>query len=85
MKKDSDNNILSFLEKRTNDFNDRIALGMRNNFGWSEFTYSGLSSLSKTIASYLMNELEIKKAEHVSILSESRIEFGAAFFASVGV
>lgn len=83
MKKDSDNNILSFLEKRTNDYNDRIALGMRNNYGWSEFTYGGLGSMSKTIASYLMNELQVKKTEHVSILSESRIEFGAAFFASV--
>lgn len=76
-------NVLSFLEDKTNAYSGRIALGMRNNFGWSEFTYEGLSALSKNIASYLINDLKVKKSEHVAILSESRVEFGAAFFASV--
>jgi len=76
-------NVLSFLEDKTNSYDSRIALGMRNNYGWSEFTYQGLSLISKKIASYLMNVLEVKKEEHIAILSESRIEFGAAFFASV--
>ena len=83
MAKKVTNNVLSFLENKTNDFNDRIALGMRNNYGWSEFTYQGLGSLSRTIASYLINELQVEKGEHVAIVSESKIEFGAAFFASV--
>ncbi len=76
-------NVLSFLEHKTNDYKDIIALGMRNAYGWSEFTYQGLSMMSRKIASYLINDLQVKKEEHVAILSESRVEFGAAFFASV--
>ena len=76
-------NVLSFLQDKTNEYNSRIALGMRSSYGWSEFTYQGLSNLSKKIASYLLNDLNIKKEEHIAILSESRIEFGAAFFATV--
>ncbi|MBR1617895.1 AMP-binding protein [bacterium] len=75
-------NVLSFLEKRTNEYGSTIALGMRSSYGWSEFTYQGLGKLSRAIASYLIHELHIKREEHVAILSESRIEFGAAFFAS---
>lgn len=76
-------NVLSFLQDKTNEFGSRIALGMRSSYGWSEFTYDGLSNIAKKIASYLMYDLQIKKEEHIAILSESRIEFGAAFFASV--
>ncbi len=76
-------NVLSFLQDKTNEYGSRIALGMRSKYGWSEFTYDGLSAMAKRIASYLIYDLNIKKEEHVAILSESRIEFGAAFFASV--
>ena len=76
-------NVLSFLEDKTNTFSSRVALGMRNSYGWSEFTYQGLGVMSRKIAAYLLEELMVKKEEHVAILSESRIEFGAAFFASV--
>ncbi len=76
-------NVLSFLENKTNNYSERIALGMRSSFGWSEFTYQGLGLLSRKIASYLINDLQIKKEEHVAIISESRVEFGAAFFASI--
>ena len=34
-------NILSLLEDKTDDFEDRVALGMRSAFGWKEFTYRG--------------------------------------------
>ena len=83
MSRHSNDNVLSFLENQTNRYNDRIALGMRNKYGWSEFTYQGLGGLSKNIASYLINELKVKRQEHVAIISESKIEFGAAFFASI--
>ena len=55
MSRHSNDNVLSFLENQTNRYNDRIALGMRNKYGWSEFTYGGLGNLSKNIASYLIN------------------------------
>lgn len=76
-------NVLSFLENKTNNYSERVALGMRSSFGWNEFTYHGLGLMSRKIASYLMNNLGIKKEEHIAIISESRVEFGAAFFASV--
>lgn len=76
-------NVLSFLEHKTNDYSDRIALGMKDAFGWREYTYQGLGAMSRKIASYLINDLQVKKEEHVAIISESRVEFGAAFFASV--
>ena len=76
-------NILSFLEKKTTDYGSRVALGMQNSYGWSEFTYQGLGFIARKIASYLMNNLDVKREEHIAILSESRIEFGAAFFASI--
>ncbi len=76
-------NILSFLENKTNAYKDRIALGMKSDFGWVEYTYEGLSKMSRKIASYLINDLQVKKEEKVAIISESRVEFGAAFFASV--
>jgi long-chain acyl-CoA synthetase len=83
MTKHTKDNVLSFLQDKTNEYGSRIALGMRSNYGWSEFTYDGLANMAKKIASYLMYNLDVKKEEHIAILSESRIEFGAAFFATV--
>ncbi len=83
MTKDADLNVLKFIEKRTNEHKDKVALGMRNESGWLEYTYQGLGLMSRKIAAYLINDLEIKREEKVAIISESRVEFGAAFFASV--
>jgi len=83
MSKNTPANVLAFLENKTNDYKDRVALGMKDNYGWSEYTYYGLSLMSRKIASYLMNDLEIKKEERIALISESRIEFGAVFFASI--
>lgn len=76
-------NVLSFLQDKTIQYENRIALGMKSGYGWSEFTYEGLSRLSRKIAQYLINDLQIKKEEHIAMLSESRVEFGAAFFGCV--
>ena len=83
MSKNTPANVLAFLENKTNDYKDRVALGMKDHYGWSEYTYYGLSLMSRKIASYLMNDLDIKKEERVALISESRIEFGAVFFASI--
>lgn len=83
MPKKPETNVLSFLENKTNAYRERIALGMKNQYGWQEFTYEGLGLMSRRIASYLMNDLDIKREEKVAIISESKVEFGAAFFASI--
>lgn len=76
-------NILLFLENKTEDYENRIALGIRSPHGWKEFTYKGIGLLSRKLASYLINDLSVIKGDRLAILSESRPEFGAAVFASV--
>lgn len=76
-------NILLFLQNKTEDYKNRVALGIRTSHGWSEFTYSGIGKLSRKIACYLIKNLEVHKGDRIAILSESRPEFGAGVFASV--
>ena len=79
----SKNNMLLFLEKKTDEYQNRVALGIKSAHGWNEFTYRGIGLLSRKIACYLINNLQVEKGERLAILSESRPEFGAAVFASV--
>lgn len=76
-------NVLSMLEDKTNEYNDRVALGMKTALGWKEFTYKGLGLLSRKLAWHLINELEVKKGDKLAILSESKPEYGACVFASI--
>ena len=76
-------NILLFLEKKTDDFQNRVALGIRTAHGWNEFTYKGIGRLSRKIACYLIHNIGVKKGQRLAILSESRPEYGGAVFASV--
>ena len=76
-------NILSLLEDKTDDFEDRVALGMRSAFGWKEFTYRGLGLLSRKLARHMIEDLGVEKGEKLAILSESKPEYGACVFASV--
>lgn len=76
-------NILTLLQDKTCDYEDRIALGMKSAFGWKELTYKGMGLLSRKLATHLINDLCIKKGEHLAILSESKPEYGVCVFASV--
>lgn len=76
-------NILSLLEDRTNNYNDRVALGIKNALGWREFTYKGVGLMSRKLAWHLINVVGVKKDEKVAILSESKPEYGACVFASI--
>ena len=75
--------VLSLLEDKTCDYENRIALGTKDNFGWKEFSYKGIGQLSRKVARFIIEELDIPKGERVAILSESKPEYGAAVFASV--
>ena len=76
-------NILLFLENKTEDYENRTALGIKTAHGWNEYTYKGIGRLSRKIACHLINEWKLLKGEKLAILSESRPEFGAGVFASV--
>ena len=75
--------ILTLLKNRTENYSDKVALGMKNQYGWKELTYSGVGLLSRKLAHYLINEIKVEKGEKVAILSESKPEFGACVFASI--
>ena len=75
--------ILSLLEYKTANYEERIALGIKQQYGWEEITYKGLGLLSRKIARYLIEDVGIKKGECLAILSESKPEYGACVFASV--
>lgn len=76
-------NVLLLLEDRTEDYKNKIALAVRNAFGWKEFTYKGIGILSKKLATHLINTIQVQKEDRIAILSESKPEYGAAVFASV--
>ena len=76
-------NILVLLERTTTTNQKKVALGMKTMWGWSEFTYKGLSLLATRLGSYLINDLKIPKGEKLAILSESLPEYGVCVFASV--
>ena len=76
-------NVLFLLQERTEKYADKVALGMKNKYGWREFTYRGIGLMSRKLAHYLINELGVKKGDRMAILSESKPEYGACVFASV--
>ncbi len=74
--------ILSILEDKTRDYQEKIALGTKDTFGWKEFTYKGIGQLSRKVARYIIEELNVPKGERLAILSESKPEYATAVFAS---
>ena len=75
-------NLLRFLQDKTLDYDNKIALGTKVTFGWKEFTYKGIGLLSRKIANWMINDINLEKGDRVAILCESKPEFGACFFAS---
>lgn len=75
-------NVLLFLENRTEALENKIALGMKSNLGWSELTFKGLGVLSRRLANYFIKS-GIDKGDKIAILSESMPEWGAALFATI--
>ena len=76
-------NALSLLEDKSNMYARKVALGMKTALGWRELTFDGLGLLSRRLASYLINDIGVKRDERIAILSESKPEYGACVFASV--
>ena len=75
-------NVLLFLEEKTNEWKDSIALGIKSHLGWKELTFKGISILAQRLAFFLIEE-GFERGDKIAILSESMPEWGAALFASV--
>ena len=56
------------MEKKTFTYEDRIALGVRSNFGWKEFTYKGVGLLTRKLATHLIYDLDTKKGQKLVYL-----------------
>lgn len=74
--------LLVFIEEKTKDLKNKIALSKNSQIGWREFTYDGIGILARHLASYLI-EFGIQKGDKVCIISESRPEWASVLFASV--
>jgi len=48
--------VLSLLDDKTCDYEDRVALGIKDTFGWKEFTYRGIGRLSRKVAKYIIED-----------------------------
>ena len=81
--REREGNVLSLLEDKTNKYARKVALGIKTTYGWREMTFDGLGLMSRRLATYLMNDLGLKREEKLAILSESKPEYGACVFASV--
>ena len=68
-------NVLSLLEDKSNLYARKTALGMKTSIGWRELTFDGLGLLSRRLASYLINDIGVKRDERMAILSESKPEY----------
>ena len=77
------NNVLLLLEEKTDFFGERVALGIKTALGWKEFSYKGIGLLSRKLANYLIEDIQVQKGERLAILSESKPEYGACVFASI--
>ena len=75
--------ILSYIENKTLDYENRISLGVKDKNAWRQLTYGELGLLSRKVGRYLIEDFGLKKGEVIAILSESMPEYGACLFASV--
>ncbi len=76
-------NVLSLMQMK-GDINAAVkALSLKEKNGeWQELSYIELSRLAKKLGNYLI-EAGYQREDRIAILSESRPEWGIAFFASI--
>ena len=76
------NNVLSLMQTKS-DHNGAVkALSLKDKDGWKELSYIELSRQAKNFGNYLISQ-GIERGDRIAILSESRPEWGIAFFASI--
>lgn len=69
-------NVVSVLESAITNYRDRVAF---SNFGKS-LTYGDVDTLSQQFASYLLNELKLKKGDRVAIMMPNCLQYPIAIF-----
>ncbi len=74
--------VLGFLAGKSEKYADRVALCIKEGESWRGLTYGQLSKQAIRLASYLI-EIGIERGDRVVLLSESKPEWGVAFFSGV--
>ncbi len=74
--------VLSLMLLKSDVYGSRIATCLQENGRWNELSFLELSRKARNLSDYLIH-WGLKRGDRVSILSESRPEWGIAFFATV--
>lgn len=74
--------VLDFMHQRSEKFAQSVAMCIKDGDTWREVTYAELSQRARTLSSYLI-ESGIKQGDRIALLSESKPEWGVAFFAAI--
>lgn len=74
--------VLSIMQLKSDRHGAVKALSLKDKNNWHELSYIELSRQAKNFSNYLINT-GIQREDRIAILSESRPEWGIAFFASI--
>lgn len=76
------NNVLDLMQMKSDSHGAVKALSLKDKDEWKELSYIELSRQAKNFGNYLISK-GIERGDRIAILSESRPEWGIAFFASI--
>src|SRR5579883_2357295 len=74
--------VLDFIQSKAQLFENRPALSIKEGDHWQELSYKQLSQRAVALASHLI-EVGVQPQQRVAIFSESKPEWGIAFFGIV--
>lgn len=75
-------NALSLMQFKSESYEQRAAFYFYKDGNWADLTYRELSSRVRKLSDYLV-ESALEPGDRIAILSESRPEWGVAFFAAI--
>lgn len=74
--------VLDFMHQRSVKFADHVAMCIKDGDKWRELNYADLSNAARKLSSYLIQN-GVKPGDRVALLSESKPEWGIAFFGAI--
>lgn len=81
-KKAYQESVLALMQLKSRLYGERLVLSLYEDHHWKELTYAELSRKARNLSDYLI-EKGFQQGERIAILSESRPEWGIAFFAAI--
>ena len=78
---ENDHSILDLYEKTITEYPDQVAISCHG----VDFSFDKIDSLATKLASYLQNELGIKKGDRVAIVLPNCVQFTVSLFACIKI